>query len=190
MLSRSLRVASVFALACWLAADARAADVQLKGLHLCCANCVSILESALGEVTGVSKVTVDRGAASAEFKTTGADVTAKALAAVGKAGLYAAVVVDGKPSAFPQEAVKAGATAERIVFEQVHLCCRACTNGVVRALEKDDALGIIECNQKDHTVVIAAKGGSTLDLAKIQAALNKAGYHAKLKSEPAAEPKK
>jgi copper chaperone CopZ len=188
MLSRSL-LGSVFALAL-LAMPARAADVQLKGLHLCCANCVSVLEGALGEVTGVSKVTVDRGAASADFKTTGPDVTTKALAAIGKAGMYASVTVDGKPAPFPQEAVKPGTTAERIVFEQVHLCCRACTNGVVRALEKDDTLGIIECNQKDYTVLISAKGGSTLDLAKIQAALNKAGYHAKVKSEAAKEPKK
>jgi copper chaperone CopZ len=182
MLSRSLFCAMI-AVGCMTAVPARAADVQLKGLHLCCANCVSVLEGALGEVTGVSKVTVDRGAASCEFKATDAATVSKALTAIGKAGMYASVTVDGKPGVFPQENVKAGTTADKVVFEQVHLCCRACTNGVVRALEKDEALGIIECNQKDYTVLISAKGGSMLDVAKIQAALNKAGYHAKVKAD-------
>lgn len=184
MLSRSVFTA-ILALVCLTAVPARAADVQLKGLHLCCANCVSVLEAALGEVTGVTKVTVDRGAASCEFKAPDAATAAKALAAIGKAGMFASVTIDGKPGVFPQENAKAGTTADKVVFEQVHLCCRACTNGVVRALEKDETLGIIECNQKDYTVLVSAKGGSMLDVAKIQAALNKAGYHAKVKADAA-----
>ncbi len=188
MCSQWTRPAVLFVSAC-LVIEARAADVQLKGLHFSSTECVSILESALNESPGVSKLVIDRGAASAEFKTTGPEVTAKALAAIRKTGLYASVTVDGKPAPFPQEKVPSDSTAERAVFEEVHLCCRACANGVVRALEKDETLGVIECNQKEYTVMIAAKGGSTLDLAKIQAALNKAGYHARLKSEFTKSPK-
>jgi copper chaperone CopZ len=171
-----------------MASPAAAAQVQVKGLHLCCGSCVSAVEGSVGEVAGVSKLAVDRGGGSAEFTTTGPDVTAKALAALAKAGMYGTVTVDGKPAEFPAVKVKAGTQAEKVVFEDVHLCCRACSNGVVRALEKDDVIGIIDCDQKQSLVTITAKGGSQLDVAAVQAALNKAGFHAKLregKADPA-----
>lgn len=168
-----------------LAAPAAAAQVQVKGLHLCCGSCVSAVEGSVGEVEGVSKLAVDRGGGSAEFTTTGPDVTAKALAALAKAGMYGTVTVDGKPAAFPAAKVAAGTTAEKVVFEDVHLCCRACANGVVRALEKDEVIGIIDCDQKQSLVTVTAKGGSQLDVAAVQAALHKAGFHAKLRENPA-----
>lgn len=176
-----LILACAVALVCGVSAEA--ATVELKGLHLCCGGCVSAVEGALEGVDGVSNITVDRGAGAAKFDAKDAKVVAAALQSVADEGFFASVMVDGKESNFPNEAVAKGTKSKSAKFSGVHLCCRSCTQSVVRALQKDPVLATIECDQDAGTVVIASKGGEDIDLAAVQAALNKAGFYGKLEAE-------
>ena len=181
-----LLIAGTYAFA---AANA-ASEVEIRGLHLCCGNCVSIITSALEDIEGVSELAVDRGGGSATFKAADEKAIAAALKAVADdAGMYGTLLVNGKEVQFPNEAVKKGTEAVKFKFESVHLCCRACTNGVVRALENDETIGKIACDQNEWTVTVEAKGGKMLDVAAVQAAINKAGFFARAAKEDTPKPK-
>lgn len=177
-----VRVAMLAVVVGLVSVPVQAEEVELKGLHLCCGGCVVALETAL-EVDGVSDVAIDRRTGTATFKTKDAKTTKAALKSVNKEGFYGATKVDGEKAEFPVKAVQAGTKAEKAVFEGVHLCCGACTRGVVRALEKEESLAEILCDRKAGTVTLESKGGAELDVAKLQKLLNKAGFGGSLKAE-------
>lgn len=177
-----LRAMFLIGLFTLLSTHVQAEEIELKGLHLCCGGCVVALESSL-EIDGVSDIAIDRRTGSATFKTADAKTTQAVLKSINEEGFYGKTKVDGKAFEFPVETVKEGATAKQAVFEGVHLCCGACTRGVVRALEKEDSLAEIVCDQKSGTVSVKSKGGAELDLAKLQKLLNGAGFSGSLKSE-------
>lgn len=157
-------------------ASASAAQVEVKGLHLCCGGCISAVEDALEGVKGVTKVSVDRGAGAASFVAADAKTTTAALVALHEAGFAGKPTVDGKAAEFPAPKIAAGTKAKSLVVEGVHLCCRSCTQGVVKALSKDKAIGQIQCDQNEGTVSLTGAGGAEIDVPAVLAALNGAGY--------------
>jgi copper chaperone CopZ len=70
--------------------DAKAGQVKISQVHLCCAACVRAADEALKKVSGVSTVTADREASSIEV--TGENVSVEALVkALNDAGFHATI---------------------------------------------------------------------------------------------------
>lgn len=174
----------------WMAAalllsggSVQALEVEVKGLHLCCGGCITAVKDALEEVKGVEKVKVDRGAGAATFATEDTKTIAAALSSLRTAGFAGKVTVDGKGTAFPGAVVAAGTKSKAFVIEGVHLCCRACTQGVVKALAKEKGIGQVECDQDAGTVKITSAGGVDLDVNVVLTTLEGAGFAGNLKPE-------
>lgn len=158
--------------------QANGADVELKGMQFYCPDTITELRTKLQAIEGVTNVEIDRGDGSTKFKAATPAATNAALAAVAGIGLYGVPKIDGQPAKFPITAIPADSKAPRVVFRNVQLGCRAGSNGVAKALEKIEAVGTIDCDQKTNTVVITARGDDPLVVAELQAALNVAGFNA------------
>ena len=116
-----------------VALSARAADVTVKisDVHLCCKNCVTGVEKAVGEVQGAT-VTVDKDAGTVSLTGSDAATVQKAANALVAAGYF------GKSSdASIKIVADTGAKGKKVqllTVKGVHLCCTKCVNAVTEAL--------------------------------------------------------
>ncbi len=158
----------------------QAADVKITGLNLCCGDSDQRLTKALQGVEGLSGLDVDRRRGSVSFRISGTKPFATALSAVRSVGLYGKLAVDGQPARFPIKRVAPGTQSEKVTFVRVHLGCRAASDAVARVLRPFDEIGTITCDPLKTTVTIESRSEQQLDLARLQQALNDAGFHAEL----------
>jgi len=175
---RTIRWAGVAALILSLnAACLQAAEVTVKGVHLCCGGCVSAAQDALSEVKGVTDVAGDQNTKVIAFKATD-DKTAKAaFDALAKAGFHGAAFIDKKEASFPSINVKKGTTSNSITVTGVHLCCGACVTGVKKALEQVKGVDEMNIDREAKTVTVV---GTDIDVNDFFAALYKGGYHGEM----------
>jgi copper chaperone CopZ len=167
----ALSIATAFA----LNISVQAADVTAKisEVHLCCKNCVTGVEKAVGSIPGV-KAEADQDSGTVTL--TGADsaTVQKAADALVKAGYF------GK-SSDPAIKINAstGATDKKVqtlTVEGVHLCCGKCVKAVDKALKSVGGV-------KEHT---ATKGAKSFDVTgdfndtEVFAALQKEGLTGKV----------
>jgi copper chaperone CopZ len=155
---------------------AQAGNVTVKGVHLCCPQCVKIIGKTLGGVDGISDAACDRAAKTVSFTATDGKSAAAGIKALAKAGFHGAAAHGDKLLKFPASGAKKGDKADKIVFKNVHLCCGQCVKGVAKALA--DIKAEAACDRKAGTVTLT---GSGIDIAAAAAALNKAGFNATLK---------
>ena len=160
------------------AANASAGEVTVKGVHLCCGQCVKLVAKALGSVDGVSSAACDRKAKTVKFTASDDKAAGAAIKALAKSGFHGTAAHGDKKLAFPPSGVKKGDKADTVTFTGVHLCCGACVKGVAAALKDIDAKPA--CDTKAKTVTLT---GSGIDVSKAVAALNKAGFNATVKSK-------
>ena len=73
---------------------------------------------------------------------------------------------------------KEGATADRITFTGVHLCCGDCVKGAKEALENVKNVKSIDMDQKTKTVTLTGEG---IDIVEAAKAFNEGGFHGNLK---------
>ena len=127
------RIASVI-ITFALTLSAWAADVTAKisDVHLCCKNCVTGVEKAVGEVPGVTAA-VDKDAGTVSLTGPDAATVQKAANALVAAGYF------GKSSdASIKIATDTGAKGKKVQtlkVEGVHLCCPKCATAVTEALK-------------------------------------------------------
>lgn len=157
---------------------AQAGDVTIKGVHLCCGQCVKGVAKTLGSVDGISDAACDRTAKTVTFTAASDKNAAAAIKALGKAGFHGAAAHGDKLLKFPASGAKKGDKADKVVFTNVHLCCGACVKGVAKALTDIDAEKA--CDKKAGTVTLT---GSGIDISAAVAALNKAGFNATVKKK-------
>jgi len=171
----------------WLACGnlAQAEEVQVRGVHLCCGGCVNAVEEALESVKGLGKYSVDRGSGVVTFEAASPEIRTKGLAALAEAGFAGSLQIDGKDAKFPMPEIDPSLMAQKVVFEGVHLCCTACTKGVARALEKNEDIGVVKCDQVRGTVEVESRGGAELRVSDLQTAMFRAGYFSRLQPPPA-----
>jgi copper chaperone CopZ len=158
-----------------LAGPARAeTKVELKGVHLCCPQCVKTVAGILKDIEGV------KGECNQKEKmvtiTAPDDKTAqKALDALAAAGFHGDTANKGL-------AIKDDSGAEKgkvktLTLTGVHNCCMQCckaikaTVGKVNGVEKDTA------TPKENTFEVSGD----FDAAELIKALNAAGFHVKVK---------
>lgn len=155
-----------------------AAEVTVKGVHLCCGGCVNDVKSALQEVEGVSDVAGDPNTKVVVFKTTDAKVAEAGLLAMAKAGFHGTPSIDKKPVVFPGPTIEKGTKSNSITVTGVHLCCGACVTGVKKALEGVEGVQEMKIDRESKTVSVS---GKDIDVAGFIDALYRGGYHGELK---------
>lgn len=113
-----------------MASNASADKVEVKGPHICCAQCVNVVGKILGGVDGVSEVNADAKTKTVTFTAKDA-VTAKAgINALIKAGFNGQATSDGKEVKIELPAVAKGDKVDSVTVKDVHVCCGACQSAI------------------------------------------------------------
>lgn len=178
-LDHKLAVAG-WALGLLLAASSATAEeikIELTGLHLCCGGCSAALAEALADVSGLLDKSIEQEAGSAAFFVADTAAADAALAAVAKAGFGAAVKRQGQTAAFPAEKIDPELRQDVLRFQGVHLCCKGCVRGVLKAFEGAAEVVSVDCDLKARTVTLS---GKNISVAGAQKRLIAAGYYGTL----------
>jgi copper chaperone CopZ len=167
----------------FLTLAAQAAEVEVTGLNLCCGDSGTRLEAALKKAEGISDIVIDQRTGSVAFQAIGDAAVKAALEQIGDVGLAGSVTVDGQKAEFPKTIAPKRDDAKQIVLVGVHLGCRSASDAVSKALQPFENIASITCDPELKTVEIVARGGQTLDVPAIQAALFAAGLNSRVREE-------
>ncbi len=160
------------------AAPARAAEtkVELKNVHMCCEGCAEEVAAILKTVAGVTGVTVDQKATTARFTAADAKAAQKALDALAEGGFHGDTG-GAKDFAFKDDSgVKAG-KVKSLNVTGFHNSCPGCVKSFRAAIK--DVPGVTGATLKAK--VSEAEVSGEFDAAELVKALNKAGFHVKVK---------
>lgn len=162
-------VAALFAMSL-MAAQALAENVEVKGPHICCPQCVKVAVGLLKDVAGVSDAKADQKSKTVTFTAKDETAAQAGLKALVDGGFYGQATCGGKELKIK---VPAGdGKADSVSVTKVHVCCGACQNAI-KALFKDSKVSFEEKGPQ-RTVRI---DGSNLDRAAVMDTLRKAGFN-------------
>ena len=152
------------------AAVASADDVEIKGAHLCCAQCVKIANALLTKVDGLSDINADAKQRTITFKSKDEAGAKAGIKAIVDGGFFGKVTRDGKEHAvtLPMPTGK----ANEIVVKDVHVCCGACKSAINKLFA--DAKVAYEGKGPQLTVRLT---GTDLDKAAVMDTLRKTGFN-------------
>ncbi len=154
---------------------ARAADVEIKGPHICCGSCVNAVKDILAKVDGVSNVKADAKTKTVNF-TAKDDGSAKAGAqALVAGGFFGVATQDGKSLPINVPSVPKGDKVASITVNDVHVCCGACQVAVKKAFP--DAKVTFTGKGAQRNITLEGAGRSA---AAVIDALHQAGFHGKV----------
>ena len=173
-------------------ANAQAGEVSVKGVHLCCGQCVKIIGAALGKVKGVSDPSCDRDSKTVSFTSSNEKSAKAGLRAILNAGFYGRATLDGeKLTAFNSKGKKknkkrADKKSSELTLYNVHLCCGMCVKAIGGALKKIDGVSEVACDREARTVKLT---GDEISRRAVVAALHKIGFNGRT-TKPKAKKKK
>ena len=170
-------MAAAAALALVWAAQASAAEtqVELKNVHMCCGGCAKEVTATLKKVEGVSGATCDQETNTAKFTAADAKAAQKALDALAAKGFHGRT--DSKDYAFKDDSgVKAG-KVKSLTVTGFHNSCGGCVESFRGAIK--DVKGV--AGDDARAKVTTAEVTGDFDAAELVKALNKAGFHVKVK---------
>jgi copper chaperone CopZ len=171
MNAKILALAAALSLSLTLVAQAET-KVTLKGVHLCCAQCVKIVGTAVSKVEGAKAACNQKGGT---ITITAADdeTAQKALDAVAGEGFYG-TSDNEKVKIKVADAGKDKVTKATVT--SVHNCCGMCCKAIKAVVTKVE--GVTDTDVKPQAKSFAVEGDfAPADLVK---ALNEAGFNAKV----------
>lgn len=178
-MNRVLVWAGVIAVAAFAPVGAVAAaetKVELKSVHMCCGGCAAEVADILGKVEGVTAVATDKAAKTATFTAASDAAAQKALDALAAGGFHGDPGKD-KSYAFPADSgVKAG-TVKSLTVTGFHNSCGGCVKSFRDALKGVKGVAGDSAKSKVTTAEVTGE----FDAAELVKALNKAGFHVKIK---------
>lgn len=159
--------------------SAAAADtaVELKNVHMCCGGCAKEVAKILGKVEGVSAVTTDQEAGTAKFTAADAKAAQKALDALAEGGFHGDPG-DRKDIAFKADSGVKPGKVKSLTVTGFHNSCGGCVKSFREAIK--DVKGVTGDTAKAK--VMTAEVTGDFDAAELVKALNKAGFHVKVKN--------
>ncbi|MBM3995668.1 MAG: hypothetical protein FJ303_16175 [Planctomycetes bacterium] len=157
-----------------VAGSAAASDVELKGPHICCPQCVNAVKKILSGVDGVSNANADSKAKTATFTAADEKAAKAGIKALIDGGFFGKAFNDGKEMKVDAPAAK-GDKADKVTVKNVHACCGACHNAI-KALFKGSTV-TIEGSGPQRTIVVE---GSALEPAAVLNALRQKGFNGKV----------
>jgi copper chaperone CopZ len=115
------------------AGPARADKVEVKGPHICCAQCVRIAEGLLNKVEGVSEAKADIKTKTVSFTVTDEKAAKAGIQALVDGGFFGVATRDGKEVkiAVPRP----GGKSLTVVVTRVHVCCIACEKAITQLFQ-------------------------------------------------------
>ena len=175
MMKFSMATAATLALAWAAPALAGETQVELKNVHMCCGGCAKEVTAILKKVEGVSGVTCDQKANTAKFTAADAKAAQKSLDALAKKGFHGQT--GSKDYAFKDDSgVKAG-KVKSLTVTGFHNSCGGCVDSFREAIK--DVKGVAGDDAKAKVPTAEVTGD--FDAAELVQALNKAGFHVKIK---------
>jgi copper chaperone CopZ len=156
-----------------VAGPARAdTKVEVKGVHLCCGQCVKTVAAILKNVKGV------KGACDQENKTvtiTAVDDAAaqKAVDALAAGGFYG--TTDNKDVTFKEDTKAPTGKVKSLTISGIHNCCPQCCKAIKETIKKVD--GVVNDGAKPKVTTFKVVGD--FDAGELIKALNEAGFHVK-----------
>ena len=168
----------VFALLTFASTTAPAAEVTVRGVHLCCVTCVKAVTTALAAVDGVSDAACDRRAQAVTFSAAGDKAALAGVNALAAAGFHGTATHAGREVHFPPSGAKPGDRADAVTITGVHLCCGACVKAAETAVFGAVAGVQVVANRKTGTLTVT---GNRVAVVAVVTALNKAGFHGTVK---------
>jgi copper chaperone CopZ len=146
--------------------------VEVKGPHICCKQCISVVGKILGKVDGVADVKADAATKMVTF-TAKDDAAAKAgVKALIDGGFYGAATADSKEMKFTLPAGKKGDKVDVLKVKDVHVCCGQCEKAI-KAIFSDGKVSF-EGKGPQKTVSVESKG---LEAASVLETLRKTGFN-------------
>ncbi len=164
------------------AATIQAGEVTVEGVHLCCGACLKAVGAAFEKVEGASEVKCDRDAKTVTFQAADNKGVKAGLRALTKAGFHGTAKHDDKKVGMPKSGAKKGDKADEVVLTGVHLCCGMCVKAADEAVKKGAKDGEVTVDKDAKTVTVT---GKDINVMAVVNALNKAGFHGKIKKEKA-----
>lgn len=172
-----LTLASAVLFFSFSASSLLAGDVSVKGVHICCGACVKGINDALGGVDGVSDVTVDKDSKVVGYSAANEDAAKAGIKALAKAGFYGDAKHGDDQLKFPASGAKEDAKANTVKLTSVHLCCGACVKDVQAAVKDVKGATKVDVDRDTGSVTLS---GSDISVEEAVAALNDAGFYAKV----------
>jgi copper chaperone CopZ len=152
--------------------QAAASDVEVKGPHICCKQCVGAVQKILDKVEGVSNVKADVKSKTVTFTATDEKAAKAGVKALVAGGFFGAATNDGKELKFDAPAPKKGDKLDKVSVKDVHACCGMCNNAI-KGLFKGSTV-TFEGKGPQRTVVIE---GGDLYAGSVIEALRKSGFN-------------
>ena len=160
------------------AAPARAAEtkVELKSVHMCCDGCAKEVSKILGKVEGVTGVACDQKARTARFTAADAKAAQRALDALAEGGFYGDTG-GSKDFAFKDDSGVKPGKVKSLTVNGFHNSCGGCVVSFRDATK--GVKGVTGDNAKAKIGTAEVTG--EFDAVELVEALNKAGFHVKVK---------
>ena len=155
------------------AGSVRADSVEVSGVHLCCARCVSVAAKAVS-VDGVTDAKGDRTTHTVTFTAKDEKAIKAAQAALTEAGFYGTFKVDGKELPAEAAPAKKDEKLTEVTVTKAHICCGACKTAATKLFT--DSKVEFPAGMKD-TIKITGKDLSSTNVLEI---LHKAGFGGKV----------
>jgi copper chaperone CopZ len=159
-------------------AAASAGELKIEGVHLCCGQCVTIAQSKLKPVAGVTDAKADKDSGTITLNAADEKAAAAAIETLAKSGFRGKATFGDKELAFPAANVEKGTKADSVTIAGVHLCCPACYKAAEEALKSVDGVSGVTSDKKTKTLEVKGKG---VDVNAALGALFEAGFHASVK---------
>ncbi len=150
--------------------------VELKSVHMCCEGCSEEVAEVLGKVEGVTNVKCEQEERAATFTARDDKVAQQALDALAKAGFHGDPGKD-KPYAFKDDSGVKPGKVKSLTLTGFHNTCPGCVKSFKDAIK--DVKGITGNDLKSKVTTTTLTGD--FDAAELVKALNKAGFHVKVK---------
>jgi copper chaperone CopZ len=161
-----------------IAASLPAGEVKIEGVHMCCGQCVTVAQTTLKKVDGVSDAKADKDTGTITLVAADDKAAAAAIDALAKAGFRGAAKHGDKTLEFPGSNAEKGAKADTIAIVGVHLCCPSCYRAAEEALKGVDGVSAVNADKKTKTLEVV---GKAVDLNAALDALFQAGFQASVK---------
>jgi copper chaperone CopZ len=150
--------------------------VELKKVHMCCDGCAEQVAEILQQVQGITGVAVDQKANTARFTAADDKAAQRAVDALARAGFHGDTG-GAKGYAFKDDSGVKPGKVKALTVTGFHNSCGGCVKAFREAIK--DVKGVTADNLKAK--VGSAEITGDFDAAELVAALNKGGFHVKVK---------
>jgi copper chaperone CopZ len=174
-MSNRMLVAGLAIVLAWAAPARAETKAELKRVHMCCDGCAEEVAEVLGKVAGVKDVKVDQEANTAKFTAADAKAAQKAVDALAAAGFHGDT--GSKEIAFKDDSGVAKGKVKSLTVTGFHNSCGGCVKSFRDAIKAVPGVKGDTAKAKVGTAEITGE----FDAAALVEALNKAGFHVKVK---------